>query len=145
MNNQKVITNAPFPYDNGIITNEALKDSKVIKLTGNGMTEEFTGIVSEYYKDLCQYRELILEYAMRFLINPPLRGKLTLGKINERHLRIEYYDYNILFEKEDLGSRCIMLLYQGENPVNLNLQGEEKEHFYEWAKRKHKVDLRDIF
>ena len=145
MNNQKVITNAPFPYDNGIITNEALKDSKVIKLTGSGMTEEFTGIVSEYYKDLCLYRELILEYAMRFLITPPLRGKLTLGKINERHLRIEYYDYNILFGEEDLGSRCIMLLYQGENPVNLNLQGEKKEHFYKWAKRKHKVDLRDIF
>ena len=29
--------------------------------------------------------------------------------------------------------------------LGINLQGEEKEHFYKWAKRKHKVDLRDIF
>lgn len=102
-------------------------------------------LISESYKKLVSYQEMILEYAMRFLIDKPIRGEVSIKKIRERNLRVEYYDTEITIGAEfKVDQFCVMFLYQGEKPINLNLQGKQKEHFSKWAKRKYKIDISKI-
>lgn len=114
---------------------EAAKASIPRKLNSPEVVQKAIEIkIKRSIDNCCLFTERCLEYAMRHLITPVIKGEITRGKCKWRGLRIirTRGELNIKGPLHKMEYSEIIGLTQRNRFININYLGEEKKHFEEW-------------
>ncbi|MBR1525065.1 MAG: hypothetical protein IJ640_00195 [Prevotella sp.] len=86
----------------------------------------------EYRRAICHEIDLRFEYALRHLVTPPIKGKISRGKIRWRGISrcktpidIKISDGNAILSPK-------IAIMQRNTLIDLCFQGEERERYEQW-------------